>query len=860
MRTIQDGRSAISPSWKPSRPFVVLALAGLGLALGWHASTGHAADAAVSLTGTKRAYANGRFIVKFKPSITQCAHCLLARGQAFRSALTDRSDSLDRLNQQFGVREARSLFIERHAMTTTQANNRAAQLAQALKARFASRTRRAAVNRTLPDLTNLYVVTVPETTNIEVLCQRYQADPHVEYAHPDYVQQASFLPNDPSYHSQGSWGQPYDDLWALKAGKLNMAPAWDLSQGRGIIVAVVDTGVDYTHPDIAMNIWRNPGELPSNGRDDDGNGFVDDIRGWDFTTCRDVLSSGDCAGPKKPQNDPMDDSGHGTHVAGIIAAVGNNTLGIIGVAPQATVMPLKSLTHSGHGLSSEVAGAMYYAANNGADVINASLAGNADDVKDAIRYAHALGVVLVFSAGNTNGFMDPSGYASMGETIAVGATTETDFKAPFSNVGPAMDVAAPGGSDGGSPNILSLRSSAAPVSRDSNQSVVHPELIVADRYLRLQGTSMATPYVSGIAALILAHRPLLPNEGVRQALHLGSDDVRDNFIPGFDLATGYGRVNAYGALLMDEKAAFDFQLADWNRDGWLDLFAIKKNHTGSNSTEVHVLSGGSNVRFTLALAGGASPFQRFILQTGTALHETWDNFTFRVGDWDHDGYPDLIAIKKDLTGTRAFTEVHVLSGASNFQRFILQTPAELGRTFENSDFDVGDWDGDRRADLIRIEKRPIELGGRFEMSIFPGAANFSFPGNSPLRVAIPQVEIVNPARAGGQFTYQVADWDHDGRLDLFEIQKNLSSSTQVRILSGASNFQSSLLHTNTPLHNTGRNFVFDVQDWNRDGWVDLIAIKKNQTGSHSTEVHILSGATNFQQFILQTGTSLHETY
>ena len=145
-----------------------------------------------------------------------------------------------------------------------------------------------------------------------------------------------------------------------------------------------------------------------------------------------------------------------------------------------------------------------------------------------------------------------------------------------------------------------------------------------------------------------------------------------------------------GTALHETDDTFDFAMADWDRDAMQDLIAIKKSNTGSNSTEVHVLSGASN-------------FQQFILQTGTALHETDGTFAFAVADWDGDGKPDLIAIKKSNTGSNS-TEVHVLSGASNFQQFILQTGTALHETDGTFAFAVADWDGDGKPDLIAIKK------------------------------------------------------------------------------------------------------------------------------------------------------------
>jgi hypothetical protein len=163
----------------------------------------------------------------------------------------------------------------------------------------------------------------------------------IEYAEPNYLYELSATPNDPYFGSQGSWGQDFDDLYGLKL--MSMANAWDQTRGDNVIVAVIDSGIDPTHEDLAANLWTNTAEIPDNGIDDDGNGYVDDVYGWDF-----VDSDGE----------PQDGNGHGTHVAGTIAAVGDNQTGVIGVAPRARIMALKGLSDSGRGSTAGLARAL----------------------------------------------------------------------------------------------------------------------------------------------------------------------------------------------------------------------------------------------------------------------------------------------------------------------------------------------------------------------------------------------------------------------------------------------------------------------------------------------------------------------
>jgi hypothetical protein len=242
--------------------------------------------------------------------------------------------------------------------------------------------------------------------------------------------------------------------------------------GAGVTVAVIDSGVDYNHPDLINNIWTNPGEIPDNGLDDDGNGYVDDVQGWDFVDS---------------DNDPIDlDSGHGTHVAGTIAASNNNSV-VTGVAPDATIMPVRVLgPYSGS--SADVANGIRYAVDNGADVINLSLSRTFPNelVESTLQYAAEQGVVVVMAAGNDEesepGY--PARYADeLG--IAVGAIGIENALAEFSNeAGVLMDyVVAPG------VDIFST--------------------LPNNSYDFAEGTSMATPHTAGVVALMLSANPNL---------------------------------------------------------------------------------------------------------------------------------------------------------------------------------------------------------------------------------------------------------------------------------------------------------------------------------------------------------------
>ncbi len=392
-----------------------------------------------------------------------------------------------------------------------------------------------------------YRISLPQGVSVEDAVARLQGNPAVRYAEPNRLVELFMDPNDPYYSSYNAWGHGYYDLWGLR--KVQIGPAWDISQGQGVVVAVIDTGVDYNHHDIAPNMWLNGQEIPDNGLDDDGNGFVDDVRGWDFGAS---------------DSDPRDTEGHGTHVAGTIGAVGNNGIGVVGMAPQARIMAVKMFPDASPSGSVEAgARGVVYAVDNGAKVINLSWGGlgTSQTLADALSYAHSLGCVSVAAAGNDNADAMLFTPASLRQVITVAASAQNDAKCAFSNHGRKIDVAAPGGEEpffNQNNNILSLLS--------STHVSAYNYYAVGSSYLRLTGTSMAAPHVSGLAALILAHHPTFTNEEVRQVLRASADDAGS---AGWDPYSGNGRVNAYNALQVDApQVLFDLDglAAQWSFD------------------------------------------------------------------------------------------------------------------------------------------------------------------------------------------------------------------------------------------------------------------------------------------------------
>jgi beta propeller repeat protein len=393
-------------------------------------------------------------------------------------------------------------------------------------------------------LLGLHRVSLVSAEGIEAIVSDLNRRPEIIYAEPDHVVTLQNVPDDPFFASTGSWGQTYDDLWGLHA--IDAESAWNLSTGDPeLVIAVIDSGLDLEHPDLQGNIWINEGEIPENGIDDDENGFIDDVNGWNFSD----------------DTNELDDDhlhGHGTHVAGTIAAVGNNSFGVVGVMWRASIMPLKGFGASGPTASSDVAAAIVYAADNGARLTNNSWGKRGPPsqlVRDAFAYARAAGVTSVVAAGNDGidvgseeiCYFSP---ACLEDVLTVAASNQLDERATFSNWGGRVSVVAPGGGTQDDPgvsvepvlNILSLRAGR---SGEDN-------LVVGESFYRLAGTSMAAPHVTGVAGLILSRQPGLVPELVQIIVEESADDLG---APGPDPGTGFGRVNAFEALLTTDAAA-----------------------------------------------------------------------------------------------------------------------------------------------------------------------------------------------------------------------------------------------------------------------------------------------------------------
>ncbi len=359
-----------------------------------------------------------------------------------------------------------------------------------------------------------------------VLMAALLAQPQVEYAEPNYIISVARLPFDFYFSSQ--WGlDNFGQSGGSAGADISALEAWDITTGNSdVVIAVVDSGIDRSHPDLMDRTWRNGFELYGTpGVDDDNNGYVDDIYGWDFCNSPDNSSAVRCTSPEDP--DPSDEYGHGTRVAGIAAATGNNGIGVTGVSWRARLMSVKSQDQYRFGTVSSVSDAVNYAVANGADFVNLSLSIAVDKstcqsyttLRTAVEQATASGVLVVAASGNNSSISQVSCPASLDDAVAVGATNDFDMRAWFSNSGPELDVVAPG------------------------EEIYSTEM--GGTYDYDSGTSFSTPFVTGLFALLKSYSPALKYSDIRSVIEVTTDDKGS---PGFDNLYGHGRINAHQAL------------------------------------------------------------------------------------------------------------------------------------------------------------------------------------------------------------------------------------------------------------------------------------------------------------------------
>ena len=459
---------------------------------------------------------SNRLIVKFKPNAVITPQTDKAGG--IQSGL----EALDRINSNYAINKIRPF-----STSSSIASNKL--------------------------FSNIYIFELPNNENTDEILEAYRGLAEVEYCHADVVMQLYDMPDDPLYqyqwplHNTGQeyyhverYSGPQNDILVWQSGSTDAdidayeTPAIPAENTNTVIVAVIDTGVDPNHPELSGKLWINQREIADNNIDDDNNGYIDDVYGWDFTGESSLM-------PPLQDNDPSDEHGHGTHCSGIITANSNNGIGISGVTQHCKIMPIKFYPVM---LSSYASEAIIYAADNGADIINMSFGypWPVPILQDALDYAKSKGVVLIAASGNDSAEIQnyPASYESV---IAVGATSSTDQVAFFSTYGPQIDVSAPGYS------ILSLHAQGTDMYAPDE-----PDIHIIDSlYYIASGTSMSCPHVVGIAAFMQTLSPGLSMENIKSILENTADDILDPYgtgdnLPGWDKYSGYGRVNLYAAV------------------------------------------------------------------------------------------------------------------------------------------------------------------------------------------------------------------------------------------------------------------------------------------------------------------------
>jgi len=762
------------------------------------------------------------------------AHAAFRPDQVIVKLAEDRAHSLDVADDSelSGLLRSHGAIRARRVFANTQKAGSpleaAAQSAERAKQRFPQRAARVTRAEAVPDLENTFVVDLAGSVNILQLVAELATLPGVVYAEPNYlfytmdialpplpfIPDDRYLSEDGVHFSTGAWAQPYPDLWGIE--RIRALEAWnefdldgsgdfdatETRPGERVVVAVIDTGLDVDHPDIAGNVWRNAGEIPDNQVDDDGNGPVDDSMGWDFV-------NGDAT--------VEDRVGHGTHVAGTIAARGNNQIGVIGVAPWATIMPLKALDDDGVGSAIGLANAVRYAADMGADIISASWGGFADSetLADAFRYAQDLGVLSVAAAGNLG--VDVAGIspANLDDVVAVAATDPDDVKASFSDFGSKIDVAAPG------VEILSLNANAGA----NRIADALPENVVGGDYLQIGGTSMACPHVSGAAAVLLSRDLDQSVDDLRGRLLAGAQPI-EAANPSFAGLLGRGRIDLLESLSAEphpliKLVDLDQGRAAAGRDASIAVFLLNQwiaatDLTATLSTEdPHVVIRKSQVQFAAIATGQtadnlADPFEVAI----DAATPIGAQLRFELTLEGSDGYREVVPFAIDITH---FADVTRQTGLPVFD--ILPWRVTLH-----------DYDGDGDVDA--------QLIGLFDNSLYSNdAGSFSPQGGW-----------------GGIGTTQglFFDIDNDADQDLLMAGVNFRTGSQLLLNSGGGHFTDI---TDSSGVRGLRAFTAAALDYDGDGWVDFVSSAELRfAGDFASGVSLMrnNGDHTFTDVVAQT--------
>jgi hypothetical protein len=730
------------------------------------------------------------------------AHAAFRPDQLILKLSEDRAHSLD-----LGDGSALSALLVKHGAVSQRrafagsgssqnAIATAAQTAERARQRFPKRATRAPRRHGAPDLENIFVVQLADSTDILQVVAELAAQPGVVFAEPNFLYhtmeiplpEEPFIPDDRYlsedgvHFSEGAWGQTYPDLWGIE--KIRAIEGWnefdlddsgdfDASEtrpGEHVVVAVIDSGLDVDHPDITGNLWRNSAEIPDNEIDDDGNGLVDDIIGWDFV-------DGDAI--------PEDRAGHGTHVSGTIAAHGDNQIGVIGVAPWAKIMALKGLSDTGSGNAVALANTIRYAADMGADIISASWGGigESETLTSAFRYAHDLGVLSIAAAGNSDANVAGFSPANIDEVLAVAATDPDDVRAPFSNFGIGIDLSAPGVA------ILSLNANGGA----NLIAEERPERIVDRDYLQINGTSMACPHVSGVAAVLLSQDPGRSVDDLRGRLLAGAESIAASN-PGFEMQLGRGRIDLLASLAAEPRplvkligvdqgkarAGQDAPISVWLENQWVTTSEVTATLTTDSP---HAIIRKNQTQFALLATGQTvdnlhDPFEVSFAATTPIGAEVFFDLTLEGAD----GYRETLTFVVQITH---FADVTQQTGLPVFD-------------FVPWGVTLHDYDGDGDTDAQMI--------GLFDNSLYENSGgSFTAQGGS-----------------GGVGATQglFFDIDNDDDQDLFMAGVNFGTGSEFLLNTGAGNFSNI---TDSSGIRGLRAFSAAALDYDGDGWVDFVS-------------------------------------
>ncbi len=551
------------------------------------------------------------------------------------------------------------------------------------------------VLQTFPRIGNLQVLELPPHANVQAIITAYQRSGRAAYAEPDYTMNVLLEPNDFNYWNGDLWNFKNLGQYGGTSGADIHAPeGWDIQNtASNIIVAVIDTGVRYTHQDLAPNMWVNPGETgldefgrdkATNGVDDDGDGYIDDVHGINT-----LLNNGD----------PNDDYGHGSHVAGIIGAAGNNSVGVVGVCWRVQLMACEFIDSQGNGSISDAVTCMDYARSKGAKIINASWGGytfTSAALQDAVNSARDAGIIFVAACGNNSNDNDANSLypASYGydNVIAVAATDRTDAKAFFSNFGATrVHLGAPGAS------VFSCWNGS-----DSD-------------YRSFDGTSMAAPHVAGACALVWAHFPgLRPHQVIKRVLS-GVDPL-----PGLTGATVTGgRLNlakALGPQASPQSTPATVWVDDalpagavagtdggdsWSGEPWNWVANNPAPYSGTAAHQSDIISGihrhyFANATDTLEIFQGDTLFAYVYLDPANPPREVM--LEWNDGCWEHRAFWGENSIAWGMYGTSSCRDMGDLPPVGQWVR--LEVPAGLldleGATLKGMSFMLVDgratWD------------------------------------------------------------------------------------------------------------------------------------------------------------------------